>query len=296
MGIMNLLLAVGLLTGAPEQAVPQLFDLTLYTEMRYGSGPGGRNTWSARPLTRGRSLTMLTHSISNSCGFAAGSLAGFEPGSAIGWQLDATPVEITGDHAVLRLSWSRKIELGVRTGNDIKEAVVLLRPGDSLPLDTFLLPEVVRSCSSPVATLFVGLREREPERTRVTTTDLWLVHKHPGGKETTQHLNVRGEFHASIPFYFDEERVGTAVLDVFGRFTLRPKAGDSVALEFSAQRLLAGEQNAVNYSHFGGGGRMVTEIGPDSVTEFAIPQGSGPAWAAFAGHSLSVRVRSRKMR
>ena len=168
-----------------------------------------------------------------------------------------------------------------------------------MPLDTFVLPETAKSqCGSPAATLIVGLKAREPLRVRVTSTDLWLVHKHPGGKETTQHINVRGELNSTIPFYFDEERAGTAVLDVFGRFTLRPKAGDVVALEFSAQRLLAEEPNAVNYSHFGnrGGGQMVTEIGPDTVTSFEIPQGSGPGWQAFAGHSLSVRVKSRRMR
>lgn len=298
MGIMNLLLAFGLLTTAPEQQAAPLFDLSLHAEMRYGDEPGGMNSWSAKPLEKGRSLRMRTYSISNSCGFAAGSFVDFEAGAAIAWQVDATPVEITGDHAVLRLHWSREIELGKRTGKEFQEAVVLLRPGDSLPLDTFVLPEVPGGCKQPVGTLVVSLKAREPERTRVVSTDLWLVHKHPGGKETTQHINVRGELNTSIPFYFDEERVGSAALDVFGRFTLRPKAGDSVALEFSAQRLLAGEQFAVNASHFGtrGGGKMVTEIGPESVTSFEIPQGSGPGWGPFAGHSLSVRVKSKRMR
>ena len=300
MGILTLALAFGLLTGPAEQAAPPqpLFDLSLYTEMRYGNSPGGLNTRAVRPLLKGRSLRMITHSISNSCGFSAGSLAGFEPGSAIGWQVDAMPLEITGDHAVLRLHWSREMELGKKTGKEFQEVEVLLRPGDTLPLDTFVLPEVPGGCKSPVGTLIVGLKAREPERARVVSTDLWLVHKHPDGKETTQHINVRGELNATIPFFFDEERVGTAVLDVFGRLTLRPKAGDSMALEFSAQRFLAGEQFATNSSYFGntGGGRMVTEIGPDSVTSFEIPQGTGPGWAAFAGHTLSVRVKSRRMR
>jgi len=298
MGIMNFVLAIGLLTGAPEQAPGPLFELRLQADMRYGASPGGMNSWSQRPLVKGQSVRMITHSISNSCGFAAG-VREFDSNAAIGWQLDAVPVEITADHAVLRLHWSREIELGKRTGTEFKEVVVLLRPGDSLPLDTIVLPKTATSqCGNPAATLVVSLQAREPERVRVTSTDLWLVHKHPDGKETTQHLNVRGELNSPIPFFFDEERVGAAVLDVFGRFTLRPKAGDTVALEFSAQRLLVGEQYAVNGSHFGnrGGGKMVTEIGPDSVTSFEIPQGSGPSWRAFAGHSLSVRVKSRRMR
>ena len=298
MGILNFVLALGLLSGAPEQAPASapLFDLTLHTEMRYGNEPGGRSSWSSKPVASGQSLRMRTYSIENSCGFAAGTIPEFDSNAAIGWQLDAMPVEVTGENAVIRLHWSREVELGKRAGKEFKEAVVLLRPGDSLPLDTFVLPKTAKSqCGSPVATLIVGLEAREPERVRVASTDLWLVHRDPAGKETTQHINVRGNLNTSIPFFFDEERAGPAVLDVFGRFTLRPKTGDTLALEFNAQRFLAGEPYGVNASHFGSG-RMVTEIGPDSVTSFEIPLGSGPGWKAFAGHSLSVRVKSRRMR
>jgi hypothetical protein len=315
MGVMSVVLAFALQSAAPNQAVPQLFDLTLHTEMRFGNEPGGKSSGGSKPLVKGQSLRMRTYSIENSCGFASGTIPEFDSNAAIGWQLDAMPVAITGEHAVIRLHWSREVELGKRAGKEFKEVVVLLRPGDSLPLDTFVLPETAKSqCGSPVATLIVGLKAQEPDRKRVASTDLWLVHKQPGGKETMQHINVRGELNSSIPFFFDEERVGTAVLDVFGQLTLRPKAGDSLALEFSAQRLLAGEQYGLNSSHFGssagskvvlsdslsvssnGGGKMVLEIGPDSVTSFEIPQGSGPEWKAFAGHSLSVRVKSKRMR
>lgn len=296
MGVMNIVLAFGLLSAAPEQVPPPVFKLTLYTEMRYDNEPGGLNSSSSKSLVKGQSLRMRTYSISNSCGFAAGTIREFDANAAIGWQVDALPVEITGDHAVIRLHWSREVELGKKTGNEFKEATVLLLPGDSVPIDTFVLPETPKSqCGSPVGTLIVGLKAQEPERARVVSTDLWLVHKQPGGKETMQHINVRGGLNSSIPFFFDEERTGNAVLDVFGQVTLRPKAGDAMALEFTAQRFLAGEEYAWNSSHFGSG-RMVTEIGPDSVTSFDIPLGSGPGWKALAGHSLSVRVKSRRMR
>ena len=294
MGILNLVLALGLLSGAPEQAPPSLFNFTLHTEMRHDEKPGGRSSGGAWPLVKGQSLRMRTYAVTDGCGFAAGARE-FDTNSPIGWQVDVMPVEITADHAVMRVHWSREVELGRKTGKAFHEAVVLLRPGDSLPLDTYVLPDVNRFCTKPVGVLVAGLEAREPERVRVASTDLWLVHRDPAGKETTQHINVRGNLNTSIPFFFDEERAGPAVLDVFGRFTLRPKTGDTLALEFNAQRFLAGEPYGVNASHFGSG-RMVTEIGPDSVTSFEIPLSSGPGWKAFAGHSLSVRVKSRRMR
>ena len=102
---------------------------------------------------------------------------------------------------------------------------------------------------------------------------------------------------APIPFFFDEERAGTAVLDVSGRLTLRAAAGDKLALEFTAERFLAG-QNAINSNNPAnrGGGQMAVEIAPGAVTSFEIPLGSGAGWESFAGHSLSVRLKSRMIR
>src|SRR5687768_5404805 len=154
MGIMTVALAFGLLTGAPEQAAPPppLFYLTLLTELRRPDQPGGMSSWSSQPLAKLRSVTMRTYSNSNSCGFAAGAISGFDPSAAIGWQVEAMPLEITADHAVLRLHWSREIEVGKKSGKGFQEAVVLLRPGDSMPLDTFVLPAVPGGCSNPVGT------------------------------------------------------------------------------------------------------------------------------------------------
>jgi len=343
MGIIGFLLWSGLLTGAPEQAAPPMLDLSAHFEM--GSHlPGGRRVGSggSKPIIQGQSVKIKVYSGDNSCGFVEGSgapptsgvrlpsgapaflgtpyeqpLRGAsktEPRRALGWQVDATPVEITPDHVRLRVRWAREIQVGNSAGKGAEDIVVLLRPGDAMPLERVSIPDVRNNCNNSMGLLVLSVTARDPGRAKVASTDLWLVHKHPGGKETTQHINVRSELNSPVPFFFDEERVGTAVLDVFGRLTLRPTAGDSLALEFSAQRVLAGEQYGVNSSHFGsgiagqmilsnslafgsnGGGQMVLEIGPDSVTEFEIPQGSGPGWAAFAGHTLSVRVKSRRMR
>ena len=56
MGTMSLLLAFGLLFGAPEQAAPELFDLTFHTEMRFGNEPGGRSSGGSKPIVKGQSL------------------------------------------------------------------------------------------------------------------------------------------------------------------------------------------------------------------------------------------------
>jgi hypothetical protein len=146
--------------------------------------------------------------------------------------------------------------------------------------------------------LMVGLDAHAPAQARVASTDLWLVHKHPGGKETAQHLNVRGELGSPVPFFFDQERAGTAALDVFGRLTLRPGSREPLALELSAQRVLVGVPglNNPNELQTRGLGQIGIEIDPNSVISFVIPLGTGSDWAPFAGHSISLRIKSRLIR
>lgn len=328
MPLLNLFLAFGLLGGAPEQTVPPpVFDLSVYFEL--GSHlPGGRRVGSGgtKPLAQGQSIRLKAYSGENSCGFSVGSdprpTSGFttpsgaqmllgtpneqpvrgvhktEPTTAIGWQVDATPVEITPEQVRLRLRWARETQVGNKDGRGAEDVVLLLRPGDAMPLDKISMPDVRNNCNNTTGMLVLSLTPRDAGRAKVATTDLWLVHKYPGGRETTQHVAVRSELNAPIPFFFDEERAGTAVLDVSGRLTLRPAAGDKLALEFTAERVLAGQPNAVNSSNPANraGGQMATEIAPGAVTSFEIPLASGPGWEAFAGHSLSVRVKSKLIR
>lgn len=327
MALMNLLLALGLLSGAPEQAAPPpVFDLSVHVEMGQHR-PGGVRVGSggSKPLAKGQPVKLKAYSGENACGYSgpggpvtAGPtlpsgapmrlgtpyeqpLRGVyksERSIAIGWQLDATPVDITPDHVVLMLQVSRETQVGNKDGKGAGKVMVQLRPGDAIPVDQFSVPDVRNNCNNTVGVLVLSLTPRDPGRAKVASTDLWLVHKYPGGRETTQHITVRSELNSPIPFFFDAERAGTAVLDVSGRLTLRPTAGDKLALEFTAERVLAGEQSTINPGNTGnrGGGQMAVEIAPDAVTSFEIPLGSGPGWEAFAGHSLSVRVKTKRMR
>ena len=326
MGLMNLLLAVGFLGGAPQQAAPApSFDLSVHVEMgSHQTGAGRRvGTAGSKPLAQGQPVKIKVYSGPNSCGFTPGTDIGptggftlpsgapmttgrpyeqpvrgvnkIEPTSALGWQVDATPLEITPDQVKLQVHFSRDVQVGNRDGKGAEGIVVVLRPGDAMSLDKFSIADVRNNCNNSAGSLVLSLTARDAGRAKVASTELWLVHKYPGGRETTQHVAVRSELNAPIPFFFDEERAGTAVLDVSGRLTLRAAAGDKLALEFTAERVLAGQQNAVNSANRGGG-QMAVEIAPGAVTSFEIPLGSGPGWEAFAGHSLSVRVKSKLIR
>ena len=284
-------------------------------------GSGG-----SKPLIKGQSVKLTAYSGENSCGFAPGPnppvTSGFtlpsgapmllgtpyetpvrgvfktESRTAISWQVNATPVEITPERVVLLLQWSRDTQVGNREGRGAEKVTIQLRPGDQMPLESFSMPDVRNNCNNTIGHLVLSLTARDLGRAKLASTDLWLVHKYPGGRETTQHLVVRSELNSPVPFFFDEERAGAAILDVSGRLTLRSAAADKLALEFTAERVLAGEQTAINSTNSGnrGGGQMVVEIAQGAVTSFEIPLGSGAGWEAFAGHSLSVRVQNKIIR
>src|SRR5690606_24368753 len=73
----------------------------------------------------------------------------------------------------------------------------------------------------------------------LTSTDLWLVHRQPDGKELAEHVNVRGKFNEPLSFYFEGVAVGDQVIDVLGEFTLRARGPKTVGVALSAERQLS---------------------------------------------------------
>jgi len=226
MGILTILLTAGLWAGgAPQQASG--FVLTTDTEMRFGNRPDNPGPYSAAPQVVGQTQRLEIAAAPDSCGFKEVYSPKPASGSAVGWQLETTPTAITAAHAVVLVRWARKT-FGARPSvSDSNQSVVFLRPGDQVRLDTIRLPDVTPNCASPMGTLVIGMQAREAMRT-LTSTDMWLVHKVPGGKEITQHVNVRGKFNAPLSFFFDGVREGQRVIDVFGEITLRARSAGTI--------------------------------------------------------------------
>lgn len=282
-------------TTAPQQAAAPAYQLWVETEMHYENRPGGSNSAAGIDLALGVPSHRLTYSIDNNCGFAAGR-KDFDDSANIGWRVDATPTEITHEHVVVSLKWSRGVVNGKRTGTESHSTAVRLRPGDKMRLDTFPMMTRTEGCTKPIATLLVSLRHKEPPRARVVSTDLWLVHRRADGKETIQQQTVRTNFGQAGGFYFDEVKVGGIVLDVFGELTPRARADGSITLALSTQREVSvqGESQleSPNHSYVGTGGAALV-FRPDDVVSFEIPM---KPWAAISGDSFTLRVRTRQIR
>lgn len=296
LGLLNIVVALGVLSGATDQAPAPLFDLMVETEMHFSNRRGGRSSGSWLPLVVGTPIRRITDSGPGNCGFNAGDLRRLNPDAAVGWQVDATPVTITAGHAVVHIRWSREIERGKRTGSVPQETSVLLRPGDALRLDTVVMPTQEASCQNPVATLVVSLIAREPERQRVVSTDLWLVHRGADGKESAFHQNVRGRFYEQARFSFAGVKVGNFDLDVFGSLTPQPRSDGSIALELSTSRdvFSAGRSllDSPNQAYFGQGVAALV-FKPDDVVAIEIPM---KPWASSSGDVFTLRVRTKQIR
>jgi hypothetical protein len=295
MGLLSALFALGTFFGAPEQAQAPLYDLKITGEMRFSNRPGGLSAWTVVPLAVGKPVRRMMASISNNCGFSAGGNK-FDPDAVVGWTIDTTTLASTPEHVVVRIRWVREQEQGKRSNKAPEEATVLLRPGDDLPLDSIGLPTVEASCQDPVAVLLITAVAREPVRERVVATRVWLVHRQPGGQEKTQQVDLRSSFDSEVPFFFDEVKVGSSVLDVFGKLRPRSTAPGLISLEFSADRRLTTGGADSDTQYLGTGKVVILSMGPEGVTEYQIPIGTAGAWQAFAGHSLAVRVQTRRIR
>jgi hypothetical protein len=142
----------------------------------------------------------------------------------------------------------------------------------------------------------------------VVSTDLWLVHREPDGQERTLQVNVRGGFNQPIPFVFDDLAVGTLALDVRGTLLPRFLPDGSINLELSAERRWSRGSEVPNTLVLGNGS-MILHMKPDDVTSISIPLTGREGFAigmgasrtavtaeAIDGHSLSLRVRSRRIR
>jgi hypothetical protein len=279
------------------------FQLEIATKIQPGAAssrpprPASPRSGTWRDLEVDKPIRLVTFMAGQGCGFFAGSTE-FSSAATFGWRIEATPITLAGDHAVVRLRWIREVVNGKPSGLPAVETVVMLRPGDDVPLDSAVLANFpIENCRGNLATLVVALKEKEPYRARVVSTDLWLVHRDGEGREQTEHVMVRGEFHAPMPFFFADRRLGRDVLDVHGELLPRPGPNGRIKLEFDAVRRTSAGPD-VQDGVVLGFGRTALTLAPDDVTEVVLPLAPGgrPLDPALVGHSLSIRIRTRQIR
>lgn len=263
-------------------------------------------TWRELRVGESHELIVQIGQSPSGCGFYWGGEA-FDDIAHFGWRLELTPTTISSDHADVHLRWVRGVQDSKPNAGPFSETNARLRPGEGFTLDATALSGVsAPGCRNAVVSFYVQLDEVEPRRERVVATDLWLVHRDADGREFTQQLNVRGGFNETLPFYFDDLRVGKDILDVYGSIRAKSSAANTVVLEFDAMRRWSRGTEYPEVRVLGNGGTTFT-LKPDDVTSVVIPlvteglpldgastrPGRDPA---LLGHSLSIRVRSRQIR
>lgn len=312
-----LVVVLGVVTGtahAQEKKPAAQFRLFVATQVQPASTPGQparpalprSGTWRELRVGESHELIVQIGRSPSGCGFIWGG-NNFGASAHFGWRIVFTPTAVSREYADVKLRWVRAVEDGKPNGTALRETDVRLRPGGGFPLDATALSGVsAPGCRNAVVSLYIQLDEVEPRRDRVVATDLWLVHRHSDGREHIQQLNVRGGFHETLPFYFDDIRVGRDVLDVYGTIRATSTTGNAVVLEFSAMRRWSRGSEYPEVRALGNGGTTFT-LTPDDVTSVIIPlvteglpldgaasqPGRDPA---LLGHSLSIRLRSRQMR
>ncbi len=300
LSLLPLLLALTAPPVTPPPAAPMLW---LATNTFHANRPGGGSSASGKALVLNTPSLFVTYSMPRLCGFSAGGgFTKIDPAAQLGWSVTVTPKAITTDHVVLDVSW-------VRERNHKPEAqgasVVLIRPGDTVPLDVADTPEAsqVSGCRMTSAELTleldpVSFGKISPGRGSVVSTDLWLVRRLADGKEDTQQINVRGALNEEVPFYFDDVKSGEMVTSVLGKIRAREREGGAIALEFEAARLVRMGNTPVGRGFTSlppGAGPLVFETAQD-VLSVQFPRSTDPKWMDLGSEGLSIRIRTRRIR
>jgi len=185
------------------------------------------------------------------------------------------------------------VELTLRPGQSIPVDIVPLSPGVKMPYE---------QCGVRATMLRVGVNywPMPIEDRRLVTTDLWLVERLLDGTERGQTLSLRGSFNRATPFYFDTVTDRGAALEFFGEFTLTT-IGDhlTMRLEVKSRLIENGRAStAISEGNLWRSRRVnpVLTLAPGEVVAVELPRLSESDSGAFAGHTFSIRVRSRQIR
>jgi hypothetical protein len=236
------------------------------------------------------------------CGhfLVSGPGRGFIENAATGWKVELTPTRIIGDAVTLRVRWARTVDLGKVVSAVSEDVELTLRPGESRPLDSVRVPSGAktftgRPCAVTAASLRVTV-EYPPEEfdRRLVVADLWLVERVPGGAERSQPLSVRGLPHRAIPFYFESIVERGAFLDVFGRIIARPDAG-AIDVSVETRSRWGKVSDSEDATGRGRAVESTIRVKPGEIVELQLPKVNDRD-GSFSNHTLSIRVRARRLR
>jgi len=209
------------------------------------------------------------------------------------WTGNAKVLEASVDRIVLALEWQRLSRepdgMSVETVGDKIDKLVL-HEGARVLLDFARQPRPLsRSCAGSVAfELSAEIVEDPAFADRQISYDVWLVHRTPDGRKTSQHWQGTALNGQRTAFTFRPETAQAADasedtdrlrVDISGgvRGRLRRDGSLDVAVQASESLAYEGEDRGEHLSH---GGEKRMTVGPDDVIRMELP---GPPCAAGSG-------------
>ena len=300
--MLGLMQALMLLTTPHAAAPPQLPRpmLWLATNTYHTDRPGGGSSASGKPVDLMRPLSFVTYSASM-CGFSAGNIP-MDANAELGWRVTVLTKSITPEsHVILSVTWSRERHGKVEARG---ASEVLMRPGDSVPLDVAETPEhrKLTSCGMTSAELELQLEPIVWNSARGVanrvSTDMWLVRRLPNGQEQTEQINVRSVINEEVPFYFTDLKSGELLMSVAGSIRARARDNGGIALEFSAYRYLQFSKGSVDRgsTSLPPGSKPLVFDSAEEVLSVEFPLSSNAAWKDFGTQPMSIRIKTRRIR
>jgi hypothetical protein len=223
---------------------------------------------------------------------AARALLEASQDAASGWRLDVVPVRVDRGALVLSVSWTRIGGNRARFAREASSSATLtLEPGANVLLDR-LSADSVSGCDAIGLGLEVGLEAGGAAP--LVETELWLVHRHPDGAETSEKQVVRARLGEAAPYAFPGVLFGR---DVLGRIRA-VEHNDTLEMIVSIERDrgAAPAGAAFNYDH----AQVRYRISPtrsDEVTSFKVLRYDVESNQRDGGvHEFSLRARSQLIR
>jgi hypothetical protein len=296
----SILMQVALALSPQQAQAYQPPVLWLATRTYHANRPGSESSASGKALIQSRTAAFVTFRRPLTCGFDAGGFIAIDPSAVLGWEVITIPKRVASDNVLLSVTWTRERNHKIEARGSTE---ILMRPGDSVPLDVTPTGENGTSCEMTSAELRLELdpvnwARLNPSRASTVSTDAWLVRQLPNGHEETEQINIRSALNEEVPFYFTEVKSGDLAMSVFGTITARPNGAGGIALEFSGVRLIRNGTALV--------GQGSTELKPgqqlmpfntaQDIVSVEFPLSSQASWKEFATQKLSIRLRSQRIR
>ncbi len=167
---------------------------------------------------------------------------------------------------------------------------------DSHPEVMIATPPSADGCAA--LSMNLQLQAVEPTGGDLMETELWLVHRDPSGKETTQRQVVRSRGTAGTTFYFDDTKVetdkGIVNIEMYGTLGIASCCNGKLFAGVDLARRYTTTSPQFSWKTKGDTGNYKANTVDGEVVSLQLPPMADDD-AALVGHRFSLRIRVRML-